>query len=436
MSRDEFIRTTGRLVGDVLAGGVGVVRDVHRAVADRWFGVAGPVAWPARALHNGIAGGVYAIVGTAHALAPRVGSAVAAGVVAGVTTGGVGSGALPRADASRARLVLAAVNGLWGDRISDRYPALAIPMTVRCQGADVALTTDGLRTGQPGATSRLAVFVHGLCEDDRSWVPSPRGQHADAQTEYGSLLRRDLGYTPVFVRYNTGQRVSDNGRRLAALMGELVDRWPVPVDEVVFVGHSMGGLVVRAACHYGRSSGDAWVRTVRHVFCLGTPHLGAPLEKGANAAAWLLSRLPETAPMANVLNLRSVGVKDLRYGALVEEDWHGVDMDEFLRDRCTEVPFLEYASYYFVGATVTGSPDHPVGRLLGDLLVQFPSASGHGARRRIPFAVEHGRHLGGLHHFDLLHHPSVYHQLRTWLTDARDKPAATPPPPSAAGDRA
>jgi hypothetical protein len=403
---DEVIRTTGRLAGDVLAGGVGVIRDVHRAVADRVFGAAGPLAWPARALHDGIAGGVYAIVAAAHALVPRAGTAVAAGVAPARVGSATGT---PRAD-----LVLAAVNGLWGDRISDRYPALAIAMTVRSGGEDVAVSPDGPRPGRPAATPRLAVFVHGLCEDDRSWSPARRSG-GGSQADFGSLLRRDLGYTPVYLRYNTGHRVSDNGQRLAALMVDLIGGWPVPVDEIVFVGHSMGGLVVRAACHYGRLAGHGWVCAVRHVFCLGTPHLGAPLEKGVNAAAWLLSRLPETAPVANVLNLRSVGVKDLRYGAVVEEDWRGVDVDEFLRDRCTEVPFLDHATYYFIGATVTASADHPLGRLLGDLLVQLPSASGRGSRRRMPFQVEHGRHLGGLHHFDLLHHPSVYHQLRTWL---------------------
>ena len=407
--RETPIGAAGRLVGDVLAGGVGVIRDVHRAVADRWFGVAGPVAWPARVMHDGIAGGVYAVVGAAHALAPRAASVLAAGVY--------GGDAPVAGTAPRAGPVLAAVNGLWGDRISERYPALAIAMTVRAHGADIPVTADGLRAAEPAATSRVVVFVHGLFEDDRSWSPSA-GSGDDAPVSFGTQLRRDAGYTPVYVRYNTGHRVSDNGRRLAELMAALHQHWPVPVDEIAFVGHSMGGLVVRAACHYGRLGGHEWVRAVRHVFCLGTPHLGAPLEKGVNATAWLLSRLPETAPVATVLNSRSVGVKDLRYGAVVEEDWRDIDVDEFLRDRCTEVRFLDHVRYYFIGATLTRSPDHPVGRLLGDLLVQLPSASGQGRRRRIPFPVEHGRHLGGLHHLDLLRHPSVYRQLRTWITTA------------------
>jgi hypothetical protein len=178
----------------------------------------------------------------------------------------------------------------------------------------------------------------------------------------------------------------------------------------------MGGLVARSACHYAGSGGHPCAPLIRHVFCLGTPHLGAPLEKGINATAWLAGLFPESRPLARLANLRSAGVKDLRYGSLVEQDWRDCDPDEFLRDRCTEVPFLPHAAYYFIGTTVNADRDHLLSRIIGDLFVQFPSASGTGRRRRIPFEPDNGRHLGGLHHFDLLNHPDVYHQIRTWLS--------------------
>jgi pimeloyl-ACP methyl ester carboxylesterase len=189
----------------------------------------------------------------------------------------------------------------------------------------------------------------------------------------------------------------------------------VAVEEVALFGHSMGGLVARSATHYGAADGARWADSVRHVFCLGAPHLGAPLEKAANASAWVLGRLPETRALARVLNARSEGIKDLRFGSCVEEDWCDCDIDEFLHDRCGEVPFLEDATYYFVGATVSRRADGALGLALGDLLVRLPSASGAGRRRRIPFAAENGAHLGGLNHFDLLNHPEVYERIRGWL---------------------
>jgi hypothetical protein len=150
----------------------------------------------------------------------------------------------------------------------------------------------------------------------------------------------------------------------------------------------------------------------------GTPHVGAPLEKAANVAGWALSRLPETRAFGKVINGRSVGIKDLRFGSCVEADWCDCDPDEFLRECCQHVPFVETATYCFVGATLSAAEDGRVGRLVGDLLVRYPSASGNGRRRRIPFEIDKGMYVGGATHFDLLNHPSVYEQLHSWLVPA------------------
>ena len=379
VGRGEEIRAAGRLVGDVLAGAVGGVREVHRAVAGRVFAAVGPAALPIRVLHDGIAGGVYTAVRGAHVALPRAASVVAAF--------GTSPAQSPLSASRPGGLVLAAVNGLWGDMLSRRHPELALAMTVRSQGADVASTTEDLGTAFHRATPRIVLFAHGPCETEQFWSLSSRRHYGADHITHGSRLQQDLGYTAVYLRYNTGLRVSDNGRRLAQLLDELVAGWPVCVEEVALVGHSMGGLVVRSACHHAATGPHQWAPQVRHVFCLGTPHLGAPLEKGANVAAWLLTRFPETRPAARFLNLRSVGVKDLRFGALVDEDWRDADPDEFLRDRCTEVPFLPHATYYFIGATLTRDREHPLATIVGDLFVQFPSASGQSRRRKIPFAL-------------------------------------------------
>jgi len=408
VGRAEEIRAAGCVLGDVLAGAVGAIRDVHRAIAGRAFAAVGPAGTPVRVLHDGIAGGVYAVVRGAHAVLPR-----AAGVVAAHA---IPPGRSSLASTGGTALVLAAANGLWGDRLHARHPALALTMTVRVGGADVGLGAEALAAAFPRATSRVVVFAHGLCETEEYWSLSSHRHYGTDGITYGSRLERDLGYTPVFLRYNTGLRISDNGRQLALLLDDLVAGWPVPVEEIALVGHSMGGLVVRSACHEVATGGHRSAPLVRHVFCLGAPHLGAPLEKGVNVAAWLLAKVPETRPAARILNSRSVGVKDLRFGSVVEADWRDADPDEFLHDRCTEVPFLPHAGYYFIGATLTAHPDHLLGRAIGDLFIQLPSASGTGRRRKIPFAVDKGRHLGGLHHFDLLNHPDVYDQLHHWLT--------------------
>jgi pimeloyl-ACP methyl ester carboxylesterase len=335
-----------------------------------------------RIVHDGISRAVYggvrgALRGGARALAAAVPARPDARALA---------------DSPRGALAIAALNGVWGNHLAARRSALAADMRVLPEAP---------------ATPRLAVFVHGLCETEAAWRIRPR------EPSYGDRLRDELGYTPVYVRYNTGLHVSDNGRALARELDALVESWPVEVQQIVLVGHSMGGLVARSACHYsGRSAAS-----VRHVFCLGTPHLGADLEKGANALAWALGGLPETRGLGRVLNARSAGIKDLRFGSCVEEDWCDCDPDEFLRDRCQEVPFLPHARYYFVGAQLNPAA---VGTLIGDLLVRMPSASGRGGGRgrRIPFAIDHGHEIAGLNHLQLLNHPAVYAQLCIWLRSA------------------
>jgi pimeloyl-ACP methyl ester carboxylesterase len=239
---------------------------------------------------------------------------------------------------------------------------------------------------------------------------------------YGFRLQAELGYTPVYLRYNSGLHISENGRELARVLDELVAAWPTEVHELSLIGHSMGGLVARSACHYGAD--HAWCGRVRHVFTLGAPHLGAPLELAAARAGRMLGRLPETrALLARPLNLRSVGIKDLRYGYLVDECWLDQDCDAFLHDTSEEVPFLPTASHYFVCATLSREPDALVGRIVGDLLVLKASAWSQREGEQLRFAIEQYQHVGGANHFELLNHPAIYAQIRRWMAPRRALPA-------------
>lgn len=380
-----------------------MVRDPHMAIADRGFTAAGPGGAPARAIHDGVAGALYGGVRIALEALPRgAGSAFARSTP---------EEAPALAQSPRGSLALAAPNAYVGDALVATGSELALAMTLRHRGADLPLDADGLAQALPEAGPRVAIFVHGLGETDASWR-----MRADAQRPgYGACLLRDLGHPPIELRYNTGLHISDNGRALAGLLEQLREAWPVAIEEIVIVGHSMGGLVARSACHYGQNEGHGWTSAVRHVFCLGSPHLGAPLEKGVNALGWALGRVPETRPLANVLNVRSAGIKDLRFGSCAEEDWCGCDPDELLTDRCHDVPLLPGARFYFVAATLSQRPGDPLGAILGDLPVRVPSASGTGRRRQIGFAIDDGHHVGGLTHFDLLNHPAVYDQIRAWI---------------------
>ena len=400
-------QAVGEIAGEALAATGTLVKDMHDGVASRPFRILGMAAEPVRVVHDGASRAVYAGVRSGLRSLARGGAGLAA---ARAPIDGEPLSARPVAS-----LVIGAVNGIYGNHLRARGNELSQMMEFRRHGAQVPVTADGLGRAYPQVTHRVVVFVHGLCGTEATWRLPARGSDRSDRRTYGERLEHDLGFSSVWLRYNTGLHISENGRELARLLDELVSGWPVEVEELVLVGHSMGGLVARSACHYGEREGRAWTDLVKHVFCLGTPHLGADLEKGANALGSVLGRLPETRAMARVLNARSVGIKDLRYGSCVDEDWCDCDPDEYLRDRCQEVPFLPAASYYFIGAAL--KPD-AVGRLVGDLLVRSPSSSGrgNGGGRRIPFELDNGYELSGLTHLDLLNHPAVYAQLRDWIT--------------------
>ena len=399
-----------------IRGGGETVEAMHASIARIPFGILERVpptrlsAIAARRLHDGIARWVYGGI--------RGGVALAGGA-AGLALAPIGEARRDADGPAPASWdhVLGALNGVVGDRLERDRNALGMRMEFRHGGRRLELDAASLRRSHPGAAPRVAVFVHGLAGSERVWSFYSEEHYGDLETTYGTRLQNELGYTPLYVRYNSGLHISENGARLAEEMERLVRAWPVAVEEIALVGHSMGGLVVRSACHQATQAGGSWVDAVRHVFCLGSPHLGAPLEKLGNVAGWLLAQSEVARPLGRIVNGRSAGIKDLRFGYLVDEDWRGRDLDALLENNRHDIPFLDAATHYFIAATVTRSPRHPLGFVLGDTLVRFPSAAGRAGTpaRRIPFRVEHGHHLGRMTHLRLLNHPAVYDQIRRWL---------------------
>ena len=150
-------------------------------------------------------------------------------------------------------------------------------------------------------------------------------QFTRAGHDHGAALARDLGYTPLYLLYNSGLHISTNGHAFAAILEQLVASWPVAVDELVLLGHSMGGLVARSACLVAGEHGHTWQNRLQALITLGTPHHGAPLERGGNWIDLLLDLSPYTAPLGALGRIRSAGVTDLRYGNVLDEHWQGRD---------------------------------------------------------------------------------------------------------------
>ncbi|KQY63655.1 MULTISPECIES: lipase family alpha/beta hydrolase [unclassified Nocardioides] len=361
------------------------VRDTHRAWAGRVYGVldraTGGKARGVRLVHDGISSTVYTSIGVA----------LSAGTVALKAAGSQGVG--PRLDDSpRGRFVRAALNGLIGDRFADEGSRLSITTAVRRDGRDVPVTPDALAEAFPAATGRVAVLLHGLSENESFW-----DLHRDTVGSTYAETLAGLGWSVVMVRLNTGRPIRENGIEVAALLRDLTTGWPVEVSQIALVGHSMGGLVARAACAVAIDDDRPWTGLISDVITLGSPHAGAPLAIAVGHGSRLLAHLPETSAFGRILDHRSVGIEDLVDGL-------GHD-----------VPPLPGVHYRLVAATLTGSARHPVGHLVGDLLVRVPSA--HGRSRRHPdlFPDADVLHVPRSDHFGLLNHPDVHDAMRSWL---------------------
>lgn len=326
-----------------------------------------------------------------------------------------------RALPGRRDAALAVVNGAFGDVLAEQASPLAIPMTLRAAGSVLPLDPEGLAAHLPTATGRICVFVHGLMSTESIWSFS-----GDAHTTYGSLLARDRRVTAVYARYNTGQHISTNGRDLAVVLHQLMRAWPVRIEELSLVGHSMGGLVVRSACHYGRAQRvrgslpprRPWSSKVRRVVLLGTPNTGASLEVVTNLvsrALWSVP-MPVTRMVGLGLDRRSAGIKDLRWGFVVDQDWQERDPDSGQRPRLHPVSSPPRARHLTVAGSLTADADHPVSRMLGDALVSAASArgaiAGNNTAALLPRSSVHL--VPGVSHIALANRPEVYEAIVRW----------------------
>ncbi len=389
----EDLRGAARLAVAATQGVVGVVKDMHQAIGGGPRVLGRPLQQPVTAVTELGYGAVHAVTSLVGAVLDRSLAALAPWLGSSVPG--------PQREAAQAALC-----GVVGDLLHDSGNPLAISAALRQGGRTLTLAPEALRAQLAQVTGKVLVLVHGSSMNDLQW--NRRGH------DHGELLARERGASPVYLHYNSGRHVSDNGQLLAGLLESLVAAWPVPLEELVILAHSMGGLVARSACHFAEAAGHTWRSKLSALVCLGTPHHGAPLERGGNWVDVLLSAFEHSAPLARLGKLRSAGVTDLRYGNVLEEHWRGQDRFARSRDRRTPVPLPAGVRCYAIAARLAAARGVPA---LGDGLVPVGSALGRHECAELTLAFAPGQQwiCEGAGHLDLLDHPAVQDKLLAWL---------------------
>jgi pimeloyl-ACP methyl ester carboxylesterase len=299
---------------------------------------------------------------------------------------------------------LAVLNGIVGDTLVAKGNALAIPMTFRSSGLALSLEQDALRSAFPEASAKVVVLVHGSCMNDLQW------QQGDFN--YGKTLAEDGARCALYLHYNTGLAVAENGAALASLLETLRVNWPVPISEITFVAHSMGGLVVRSACESARIEKLQWLSNLHAGILLGTPHHGAPLERLGQLVDVSLGAVSYTKAFARLGKIRSAGVTDLADGAVLAA----------AKDTRTWIPLPTHAAWFIAAAMMSPAPATDeasttarTAEFIGDGLVPRDSALGigeteadslKGCTRWTGYAINH---------VDLLRNAPLLEALHTWL---------------------
>ncbi len=401
-SQARALRGAAKLAIEATTGLTDLVEAMHARIASlpglpgpadgRTRGITGLVYKTVRGVTRAVGGSVDTLLAVlAPTLAPPPGEAAA----------------LPSPEREA---VLAALNGVLGDHLAKTANPLAIRMALRSGGRALPLQRAALAAALPDAGERLLVLIHGLCMNDLQWRRSNGHDH-------GQALATALGFTPVYLHYDSGLHVSTNGRALAHQLEQLLEAWPRPIARFAIVGHSMGGLVARSALHYGRAASQHWPDRLDDLACLGTPHHGAPLERAGQGVDMLLAATPYAGPLARLAKLRSAGITDLRHGNVIDEDWIAGDRFEGAADRRVALPLPAGPRCFAIAGTWAREGDLK-DKLVGDGLVPVASALGRHrlAKRTLKFAPDRQRVFEQTSHMQLLSSADVFEQLRRWLS--------------------
>lgn len=299
--------------------------------------------------------------------------------------------------------LVSVLNGVLGDYLLQQQNPIALPMVMYDHYGEVQ---------QGDLAGHVTIFVHGLCMNHLDWSTRRYegiGEKLLAQRDHNTML---------YLNYNTGRRISANGRSLANTLEDLITRNP-EISSINLIGHSMGGLVSRSALFYGKQNMHQWLHLTENLVCLGSPHHGAGLERFGFTLQEKIGRFPLVKMIGHLVNIRSNGILDLRHGSVRDDDWEHNDVRiGFMDDNRKPAPIPSHINTFLVAGTIEFENRHNKAlRILGDYLVSVKSALGEHPNSRFRLKVPESNKaiFYGLNHFDIQYHPLVAEQIARWF---------------------
>ncbi|MFT6698928.1 MAG: pimeloyl-ACP methyl ester carboxylesterase [Porticoccaceae bacterium] len=312
-------------------------------------------------------------------------------------------------DSDKKEIILSVLNGVIGDYLEEKENPLKITMQFRYQSKTLAIDPKSIKAAYPKVNGKILLMIHGSCMNDLQWT---RKDH-----NHGKIIATELNKTPIYLKYNSGLHISSNGKNLNNLLEELVKNWPVPIEELVIIAHSMGGLVSRSALYYGEKNQKKWTKHVKKIVFLGTPHHGSYVERTGNYLDLILESIHYAKPFARLGKIRSAGVTDLRYGNLIDEDWKDDNRFEIKNDKRRNIQLSKQIEFYTIAAVIGNETTSLSTQILGDTLVDVKSALGQHKNpdKNLNFKKENIWISYDSNHLDLISNPKILNKIKVWL---------------------
>lgn len=300
--------------------------------------------------------------------------------------------------------LIAVLNGVLGDYLAAKYNSLAIRMQLKENGSPI---TGNLPNTQSETNQKYLLMIHGSCMNDLQWKMQDHN--------HGEILASELTYKPLYLHYNTGLHISENGKLLSDFLENIFAN--NPAAEIHILAHSMGGLVARSACHYAEYEQKRWLGLVKKIIFLGTPHHGAPLEKIGNQIDRILASNQFTEPLSKLGQIRSAGITDMRYGYITDTDWKNSHRFFGKDDTRKPVPLPIDIKCFAIAGISAENPGLTAHEIVGDGMVNLSSALGEHSNRLYNLQFPENQKFISYNtgHIELLYNQTIYAKIKEFL---------------------